>query len=353
MIAHAIRSAVALALFSSLTHAAAPPAASLEAANKALESGDAVSAVTIYEALTQQGESLEAELGLVKAALQAGEFRKAMSWATLVAGEHKDSAEAVRLLAYMQDRIGRSEHATTLLKESAATSGSLSPAPPRVHFEPFPAEGRHILSTGNGLIVDNGTRVLTYSGVIPEAAGALYVRNGLGKVRRAEREPGATRDIVKLRLAESFAPATAFPREQFIAPEGTRFCFALGYGPLTDPRSIYPAVAPGIVFRADAGVANLMQVTSAIGAGNAGSPIFDARGRFMGVAVGNGDIVIGGKNLRRQVGQGTFAIRITEPPLAAAKAAPPTPAGKQPPMPAIEELYERLLPSLVQIVAVQ
>ncbi len=61
--------------------------------------------------------------------------------------------------------------------------------------------------------------------------------------------------------------------------------------------------------------------------------------------------MIGGENLRLRVGAGQFALRsIAAQP---ANAAPQRSAGKMPPMPAVEELYERLVPSIVQIVSVE
>ncbi len=144
---------------------------------------------------------------MVRAALLAGEFRKAMSWATLTAGEHKESDEAVALLAYLHDRVGHTEQALADLKglpDSAIARGALAEilttrgAPPqgvkgnwpRPAFERFPVSADRVISAGNGLIVDGGTRVLTYAAVLPKEASAFYVRNGLGRLRRGERTAG-------------------------------------------------------------------------------------------------------------------------------------------------------------------
>ena len=120
MIARSIRASVALVLLASQVGAGTSAPVSLDAARRALAAGDAATAATMYESLTQQGESLEAEIGLVRASLQAGEFRRAMSSATLTAGEHADSSEAVALLAYLQDRAGYTEQALKALKQLRA-----------------------------------------------------------------------------------------------------------------------------------------------------------------------------------------------------------------------------------------
>ncbi len=49
-----------------------------------------------------------------------------------------------------------------------------------------------------------------------------------------------------------------------------------------------------------------MQITSALGAGHIGSPVFDPRGRLVGLFVGTGAIEIGGENLRSRVGPGSL-----------------------------------------------
>lgn len=373
MIARSIRASIALALLATQVGAQGTASVSLESARRALAAGDAPKAAEIYETLTRQGESLEADIGLTRASLQAGEFRKATSWATLVAGEHTDSPEAVALLAYLHDRAGYTEQALVTLKQlrkdrpddpiaNAALAtvlidrgGKVSAADeaasrkwPRPTFDEIPVSKRRVLSSGNGIVVESGQYVLTYSAVLPKAASSIYVRNGLGKVRLATREPGKPQEpLIRLKLAEPYPANWAIPKEQIVSPEGARFCFAFGYSAPDDPAGSYPAISPGLVFRADAGTGGLMQITSALGAGHVGSPVFDPRGRLLGLSVGTGAIEIGGENLRSRVGAGQFAVRMV-----AARAAMGR-TGKMPPMPAIEELYERLAPSVVQIVSVQ
>src|SRR6185436_6533135 len=100
----------------------------------------------------------------------------------------------------------------------------------------------------------------------------------------------------------------------------------------------------------------LMQITSALGAGHVGAPVFDQRGRLVGLSVGTGAITVGGENLRSRVGAGQFVVRMVaaEPATTVSNGAPVTQqAGPKPVMPSIEELYERLQPSVVQIVSVK
>jgi hypothetical protein len=384
-----ISSAVSSALFG------ATP--SLEAAAQALRDGDAVRAATLYEGLAQRGESLEAELGLVRASLQAGEFRKAMSFANLTAGEHPDSAEAQALLAFLNDRTGRTEQALATLKTlETARPNEWSPvaihaeiltdryAPDQAHallqswsarhptappidrvrvaswlatsFQTLPVDNHRIVGAGNGVVIDGGKTVLTYAQVVPAKATEVLVRNGVGRVTRARVDrSGASGDLIRLRLTEPFPASASVPLDQVSAPEGVRFCFAFAFSTPRNPAAAYPAIAPGLVVRPDAGVGGLMQITSALGPDQNGAPIFDARGKLIGLALGTGDHQIAGKDLRRNLGKGAFALRLDEtltggPRKVATKLTPP---GKQAPMPAVEELFERLAPAVVQIVAIE
>src|SRR5262245_53593017 len=92
----------------------------LAAAQAVLDRGDGARSVEMFEALAGQGESLEAELGIVRAALRAGDYRRAYSMANLVAGEHKQEAEPSALLAYVADRTARTDQALTLLNDLEA-----------------------------------------------------------------------------------------------------------------------------------------------------------------------------------------------------------------------------------------
>jgi trypsin-like peptidase len=283
----------------------------------------------------------------------------------------------VALLAYLHDRAGYTEQALATLKQLhkdrpddpiaaaalaavlidrgskvSAADEAASRKWPRPTFDAIPVSKRRVLSSGNGVVVERGQYVLTYSAVLPKTASSIYVRNGLGKVRLATREPGSPQGaLVRLKLVEPYPANWAIPKDQIVSPEGARFCFAFGYSGSADPAGNYPAISPGLVFRTDAGTGGLMQITSSLGAGHIGSPVFDPRGRLLGLSVGTGAIDIGGENLRSRVGSGQFAVRMVA--AQATTSAPVRPSGALPPMPAIEELYEQLSPSVVQIVSVQ
>lgn len=97
-------------LLASAPHASpAPP--TLQSAQEALARGDVAKAAEIYGIVMAGGESSEAELGIVRTALQAGEFREAVAYANEFAAEPLDSTEAAARLAFILDRSGRTEPA--------------------------------------------------------------------------------------------------------------------------------------------------------------------------------------------------------------------------------------------------
>ena len=55
-------------------------------------------------------------MGIIRAALQDGEFRKAVAHANQTAGEHPDSTDAAAMLAFLLDRSGRTEQALSSLQ---------------------------------------------------------------------------------------------------------------------------------------------------------------------------------------------------------------------------------------------
>ena len=88
-------------------------------ARSALMIRDADQAGLLFEqAAAQFGERPEAEIGQVSAYLLSGEFRKAVAYANLVAGEHSDHPTPMALLALIEDRAGNTETAMVRLRAS-------------------------------------------------------------------------------------------------------------------------------------------------------------------------------------------------------------------------------------------
>lgn len=387
-----------------------PRQAVMRQATQMLVAGQPQRAAVLFEqAATQYGESVEAELGMVRAHLQAGAFREALSFAYLVSGEHADSAAAVALLAYIEDRAGQTERALARLKEAEArfaddpsllavkaeilidrgaairaaaeldawlahhpAQGELhalraraalalgdrggyrhwqqraaridtpaktndSPLRPTPFMQPVQHGPEAEWNAGSGAIIDGGRRVVTLARIVAGSKGDVWVRNGLGAVRRAVVEALYLREgVAVLRLASPYSISAPFGPELMAEPAPGRACVAMGYAVTESPEPAYPALAAGLVFRALSTEA--VQTTVAQTAGFRGAPVFDAHGRWLGLSLGPGEGA-GGPLLRAS------AFRALLPKQSAA--AGPMPAAN----PSFEELYERFMPAVVQVLA--
>jgi S1-C subfamily serine protease len=242
-----------------------------------------------------------------------------------------------------------------------ASVGKTSPLTPTVTrwpihpMESFPNNIGNATKSGNGFIVDQGRHVITYASLVSGISGNVWVRNGLGKIRKSRVEKILPdQGLALLRLETPYAKEWSLPDQAFIVPNGVHFCFVLGF-PMTDPlETSYPIIAPGIVVRPDAGINNLMQITGSLGPENSGSAVFDSSGKFIGMTVGKQEPLKGITDRDSMLGKGTFAVRADGlQKLLVNSARPNKKAAKTKIVkgsPSVEDLYEKLLPAVVTIV---
>jgi hypothetical protein len=314
-------------------------------------------------------DSAASDLAQIRADLQAGQMRAASAFANLVAGEHPDSSEAIGLLAYVEDRLGYTEKAlgrlaaarskspadVTLLAATneilrdhgAAASSEVADAWPAAYSEATGIPIGKQVHVANGFIVDDGTTVITHASVMTKAQGTIVIRNGLGLVRTAlmKDSRALAPGLVALKLMMPFPRSSSLDRKAIGDVSQSRFCFALGFQKIDPARFSYPIVAPGMIFRASVGNERLLQVTSALTADQIGSPLFDDQGRLIGMAIGNQSASAAAGYAVKDLGAGNFGLSVEGLRMVPAS----KPLLKDPAKPAIEELYERLAPAVVQI----
>jgi hypothetical protein len=410
------------------------------AAEAALAAGDSQRAMSLFEqAAAGTAHAPVAELGQARASLQLGEFRRAVSMTTLVAGEHKEFAEARALQAFLLDRAGQSARALEMLTEERATRPDdvallgamaeimldrmeiaeavrlldewagrngpdsdlhrlrssaaeaagrpmegpmwLEPAPapptsagaiddrparqrsrwPATFAEPLPAAA--VRAAGNGLVVDGGQAIVTTTGVTAGARGRIFVRNGLGRVREARLATiDETQGLALLRLDRPYPIRWSIASDAIGAPSGRRLSFILGFPRIQSGGFSMPRIDPGVVMRPDIGLGGLMQITNGLTPALAGSPVFDEIGRLVGLVAGPPGALSWVPEAERQLGHGSFAVGAAAihrllgstagPP--AKSPGSPDPGGRATsarpaPIPATDELYERLAPAVVQV----
>ena len=301
-----------------------------------------------------------------KAALAIGDSQGTLEWRARSVQAYQSAgemAQANALLGWLDsaDPAGKANRKTVSLASQAKPDAHSTPFasnsvwhPPYLETIPVPEGGA--VATGNGFIVDQGRRVVTHARVVVKTNAEVQVRNGMGQVRNARIERRYAKEgVAVLKLIKPYPASWSLAFDRMVAPEGTRFCFTLGY-PVADLLdAAYPSIAPGVVFRADVGTAGLMQITNGLSRDQSGSPIFDPSGRLIGIAVGKEDKIEGVGDRQAFLGKGDFAIRADI--LLRLLAHRETPATKKLPTPAlpaslsVEELYDRLRPAVVLVAA--
>lgn len=275
----------------------------LQRGEVALARGDTARALGAFDRAAALRHAADSELGLVRTYMQAGAYRRALAFAAHTAGAHRDVPAGSVLYAWLLhvggqpgfalrvlDRIEARAPGDALAAQARAelrspapvASGALLTAPWRVApvdaGAPLPAAAS---VTGTGVLVDEGRRALV---PLPSlgAARALWLRDGLGRRRaaRIERRDEAL-GLALLRLEEPIegAPALAMaPRDPFAGSPG----FGVDYAATPDAAPAWPLLRPGFIGSPDG--AGLLKLAIELPAGAQGGPVFDAAGRFAGIA---------------------------------------------------------------------
>ena len=349
-------------------HEPAPPTKPTVAANARLElvrqgeaalaRGDARNALDWFERAGDLGHEADAELGQLRAMLQAGEFRRALAFAAHIAGVHQDESAGAGIYAWLPHLSGQTLVAQQTLARALArlpgdpvllaTGDLLRAAQPRpdglllkipARFAPNDLAAPGLLATlapvGSGLLSDDGRSVI---GSAPEAGDKVgwWVRDGRGRVvaaRVVQRDP--TSGLVELHLATALpAPARALaapPRDPFPGSPA----YALGYASAATATPTWPLLRIGFLGAATDHT-GVYELGIEAAPGQEGGPVFDAAGRLAGIAIedrGGRRRIILPSLLRRQ-----------GLPVPAAVGVATTPARL-----AIDEIYEHGLARVVHI----
>lgn len=333
----------------------------LAQAEAALERGDAQAATAPLEAAAMLLHAGDTEMTQVRALMQAGQYRQALAFAAHAAGGHDDEPVASGLYAWLlqaggqrlaaQQLIDRAlqrapaDQVLALTRRELATDapearGVLCEAPHRM--APHASANAPDMA-GLDAVRRVGTAVLFNAGrsaLAPAKALAgqrqIWLRNGLGQTVRAhvvKLLDGL--GLVVLELATPLPADPGFgaaPRDPFAGSPG----YVVDYTEGADALPQWPWLHPGFMggMRADASTPRLGINGSA---GAHGGAVFDAAGRFAGIALGGAD-----------------APWVT---LAALRAVAPDvamllPVGRQDgARGGVDEVYERALRSVLQVLA--
>jgi serine protease Do len=152
---------------------------------------------------------------------------------------------------------------------------------------PLPLPEGAMLRTGSGFIIDGGRYVITNRHVI-DKTGKIAVRTGTGEVRTARiLRTAKDDDLAILELSEPFPSSYAItPQEMGDANTG-RSAVVMGFPMAGILGWQQPSLTEGIVSKTSGfqDNPNTFLITSKMNKGNSGGPIFDRKGRLIGIAV--------------------------------------------------------------------
>ncbi len=296
-------------------------AEALQTAERALAQGDTDAAIAAFDRAAMMLHAADTEMGLVRAHLQAGEYRRALAFCAHTAGAHRDAPAAAALYAWLLRAGGQDGYAHRVLAEALAraprdavlalamrsfesasgtATGVLLSVPHRMapHALDAPeAMAAHASArvVSSGVLFDAGRRALVPTSPV-ETAARLWVRNGRGITRSADVETGhlalAALGLTVLRLSvpmtgiDAQLPPTA-PRDPFAGSPG----FAMGYDRSDDPTPAWPRLHQG--FFGSVGGRGERDGVRKLGIdvphGPQGGPLLDAQGRLAGIVIPGAD----------------------------------------------------------------
>ena len=268
-----------------------------------LAAGDALAAEQSFDRASQLLHAADTELSLVRAYMQAGEYRRALAFGAHAAGAHREFPAGNALYAWLLHAGGQGGYAERLLAEAIekapddaalqAARAALGSAAPR-------AEG--VLATGSaqvlpyawGTEVASGSRVVgsgTLAGagdlaLVPSTlvngALSIWVRNGLGQTVAA-RLVESNGDTALLQLERTLPRPPGLShvgREPFAGSPGYCVEQVIGEG----RQAAWPLLHSGF-FAYPARDGGLRPLGIEAPPGPRGGPVFDASGRLAGIAL--------------------------------------------------------------------
>lgn len=328
----------------------------------ALAGGNTAVALDAFERAAAMQHAADTEMGVVRAHLQAGQYRRALAFCAHVAGAHLDHPAAAGLYAWLlrmggqpapaqrvlAQALGRAPDEAVLRAVQAAFATTAEPAasgllldPPH-RMAPYavmldgqaapPVQAR---TAGSGVLIDGGRRALVPAAMVSRAS-RVWLRNGLGQTTQAQpdAQAGALAELMVLRLATPLDPGPvrlAAGRAPFAGTPG----LSAQYAPGPSAGAAWPWLRLGFLGGLEA-ASGQRRLGIDVAAGALGGPVFSVDGALAGLALRGAD------------GEARFvpaAAWSEGGAMPAASAAPPRPALPQP----LDEAYEGALRVALQV----
>jgi hypothetical protein len=233
----------------------------LARAEAELARGDSAASLDDFERAAMMLHAPDAEMGLIRAALQDGQYRRALAFCAHTAGEHVEATGAVALYAWLLRAGGQPALAQLTLEQALAHAPAdpvvsatarafaatlpvargpmldlphrMAPWPTMMHGQPQVPESASLIS-GAVLLGDGSKAVMPFAAAERSKGSRLWVRNGLGQTTEAFFDdsadaPAASAGVASLRLRVALSRgADSLParREPFAGSPGYVVQFA-------------------------------------------------------------------------------------------------------------------------------
>jgi len=288
----------------------------LRSAEAALAAGQTVQAVADFDRAAAMLHAADTEMGLVRAYLQAGEYRRALAFCAHTAGAHLDSVPASALYAWLLRMGGQGVFGQRVLDEALlrAPADAVVGEVARAFRQPLPVakgvllESPHRLApysvaesaqaaptaasrvVSGAVLIDQGRRALVPLASLPtDLSEPLRVRNGLGRTSFARLDPqgqpppglGVAVLLLVVPLEPPAGPGLA-PRDPFAGSPG----FVATYAVSGRSDAAWPWLFQGF-FGGYAGQAGMRRLGIEVPAALPGAAVFDAGGRLAGITLPN------------------------------------------------------------------
>jgi hypothetical protein len=275
----------------------------LDEGEAALIAGDAAAAHDAFQRAALMAHAADTECSIVRAMMQAGHYRNALAFGAHTALAHRDYPGGAALYAWLLHVGGQSAFAAQRLDEARRlapddaalrlareqlsgpwprASGALLARPMRIAPYGHGAMPVRAQAVGTAVLCGDGRSALAALSVIG-GAREVWLRNGMGATAAARvEERNASLGVARLALNAALpiaAELQAAARDPFAGSPATM----VEYAPAADDGAAWPLLRQGFVGRTTAAGDRLLGLAAP--AGPRGGPVFDAAGRWAGLAM--------------------------------------------------------------------
>jgi hypothetical protein len=280
-----------------------------EEGEAALARGDTVAAERAFDSAARVVHSADIEMGLVRTYMQAGDYRRALTFASHAAGAHRHVPGGTALYSWLLHIGGQGVAARRYLDEalvqwpddpalrqSWALLTASHPLPadalmsPPLRAAPYASPdsvpgGAH--AAGTALLLADGRRAVVPAATV-QAKRSVWLRNAMGQTVAAEAVPAAATDRMVVLSLASALPAVPWlaapPREPFAGSPA----YTVEYVATERADASWPLLHQGF-FGRHLGTAGDRLLGIDLAPGPRGGPVFDAQGRLAGMALPGAD----------------------------------------------------------------